>query len=241
MHRYGFFLYIGLFLIPLGCRSDTPTVVSEVSEVKAATPVHKAESVAVAPKSEEPEEQPEPEVRQPETPQAKVVEAARAQIGDAYVADYVAISYPNGDVPAGQGACTDVVVRSFRAVGLDLQRLVHEDMKRNFRLYPKRWGLRRPDPNIDHRRVPNLVTFFRRYGETLPTVATAKTASLWKPGDIVVWELPNGRDHCGIVTERIGASGLPTVVHNLGPCTEEDCLTAWRITGHYRYPKKGGA
>jgi hypothetical protein len=166
-----------------------------------------------------------------------VVEAARKQIGDAYVADYVTIAYPNGDVPKGQGACTDVLVRSFRAIGIDLQRLVHEDMKKHFALYPKRWGLRRPDKNIDHRRVPNLVVFFKRFGKTLPTETTGKALATWQPGDIVVWKLDNGLDHCGIVTERIGESGLPTVVHNLGPCLEEDCLSAWRITGHYRYGK----
>jgi uncharacterized protein len=165
------------------------------------------------------------------------VGSARRQIGTAYVADYVSIPYPNGDVPAGTGACTDVVVRAFRAFGADLQRLVHEDMRANFGLYPKRWGLRRPDRNIDHRRVPNLVVYFRRHGTALPTATTGAARATWQPGDVVTWTLDNGRDHCGIVTDATGPSGLPTVVHNLGRCAEEDCLTAWRIVGHYRYPR----
>lgn len=169
--------------------------------------------------------------------QAKIVAAARRQEGTAYVADYVSIPYPNGDVPSGTGACTDVVVRAWRGIGMDLQRLVHEDMKANFGLYPKRWGLRRPDTSIDHRRVPNLVVFFRRFGTSLPTGTTGTALATWQPGDIVTWVLDNGRDHCGVVTDTIGPSGLPTVVHNLGRCADEDVLTTWKIVGHYRYPK----
>ena len=160
----------------------------------------------------------------------RVVQAARAQIGDVYRADYVAIKYPNGDVPRGTGACTDVVVRALRAANVDLQRLVHEDMRANFRAYPKRWGLRGTDKNIDHRRVPNLQTFWRRQGATV-------TGVNFRTGDIVTWMLPNGRDHCGVVTDTKGASGNLTVVHNLGRCVEEDCLREWKITGHYRFPR----
>jgi uncharacterized protein len=167
----------------------------------------------------------------------RIVKAARAQIGDAYVADYVAIPYPNGDVPKGQGACTDVVVRALRAAGYDLQQLVHEDMRRAFAVYPKKWGLRRPDKNIDHRRVPNQQTFFKRHGVVLTTAVNAKTLSEWQPGDIVTWILPNGRDHCGIVSDRKNRDEIPLAIHNLGRCAEEDCLTVWRITGHYRYPR----
>lgn len=167
----------------------------------------------------------------------KIVGSARGQVGDMYVADYVAIPYPNGDVPKGQGACTDVVVRALRAAGYDLQRLVHEDMRRSFRVYPKKWGLSRPDRNIDHRRVPNLVTYFKRYGMTLTTATTGTQLAVWQPGDIVMWMLPNGRDHCGIVSDRKNGAGLPLAIHNLGRCAEEDCLTAWKITGHFRFPR----
>ncbi len=160
----------------------------------------------------------------------RVVQAARKQIGDVYRADYVSIAYPNGDVPRGTGACTDVVVRALRAINVDLQRLVHDDMRANFGAYPRRWGLRSTDKNIDHRRVPNLQMFWKRKGAKLAGVAFA-------PGDIVTWELPNGRDHCGIVTDAKGPSGNLAVVHNLGRCMEEDCLRVWKITGHYRFPK----
>jgi uncharacterized protein len=161
----------------------------------------------------------------------KIIAAARAQIGDRYVADYVSIKYPNGDVPKGQGACTDVVIRSLRAVGVDLQKLVHEDMASNFSIYPKRWGLNRTDKSIDHRRIPNLLVFWERKKAVLPP-------SNWQPGDIVLWKLPgSGLDHCGVLTETKGQSGNYTVVHNLGGCAEQDVLTQFKIVGHIRYPK----
>lgn len=160
----------------------------------------------------------------------RIVQAARVQIGDVYRADYISLTYPNGDVPRGTGACTDVVIRALRGVGVDLQSRVHTDMKANFASYPRRWGLRRPDPNIDHRRVPNLQTFWRRQG-------AAMSGGTWLPGDVVTWMLPNGRDHCGIISDTRGSSGQPTVIHNLSRCAEEDCLYTWRITGHYRYPR----
>ncbi len=161
---------------------------------------------------------------------------ARGQIGDAYVMGYVSIPYPNGDIPKGQGVCTDVVVRSFRRANLDLQRLVHEDMKAYFSAYPNNWGLRRTDPSIDHRRVPNLQTFFARKGKTLTKQTTPAQLSAWRPGDVVTWDLDNGLDHCGIVSDKKNAAGIPLVIHNIGRCAEEDCLTTWKITGHYRYP-----
>jgi len=151
--------------------------------------------------------------------------SARKQIGvtTSYDPAYRKIGFPNGDVPKSTGVCSDVVVRAFRANGIDLQRLVHEDMRRNFRAYPQNWGLTRADPNIDHRRVPNLQTFFRRRGKE---VSDRKSL----PGDVVAWKLPNGRDHIGIVTRA------PLVIHNIGAgAREEPILHDFRITGVYRY------
>ena len=163
----------------------------------------------------------------------KLVAAARVQVGDRYVADYVSLRYPGGDVPKGQGACTDVLVRALRAAGYDLQKLVHEDMARNFGIYPKKWGLRRPDPSIVHRRVPNLRVFFGRFGKTLPSNRD------FAPGDIVTWDLtPGCLTHCGIVSDKRSAKGVYWILHNIGPVASEDNrLFAWKITGHYRFPK----
>jgi uncharacterized protein len=162
----------------------------------------------------------------------KIIAAARAQIGTRYVADYVTIPYPNGDVPKSQGACTDVVIRALRSVSVDLQRLVHEDMASNFSLYPRRWGLRRTDKNIDHRRIPNLLVFWARKKAILPL-------SGWQPGDIVLWKLPGSNlDHCGVLTDTKGASGNYCVVHNLGGCAEQDVLTQFKVVGHVRFPKR---
>lgn len=174
----------------------------------------------------------------PLTPaQAHIVSGAKAQIGDAYDASYCVLSYPNGDPPAGRGACTDVVVRGLRADGVDLQMLVHADMTRHWDRYPHSWGLPRPDPNIDHRRVPNLAVFFRTHGKTLPNAVTPQTLSTWQPGDIVCWKMPDGGDHTGLVADRRDLRGIPLVIHNLGQCAEQDVLTNWTITGHYRYPQ----
>ncbi len=174
----------------------------------------------------------------PMTPlQARIVGRAKAQIGDAYDASYCVLSYPNGDPPAGRGACTDVVVRSLRAGGVNLQMLVHADMSRHWDRYPHKWGLARPDPNIDHRRVPNLAVFFQAHGETLPNAVTPQTLSTWQPGDIVCWKMPGGGDHTGLVSDRRDPRGVPLVIHNLGRCEEQDVLTNWTIAGHYRYPK----
>jgi len=153
-----------------------------------------------------------------------------------YVSDYVRIPYPGGDVPAETGVCTDEVIRSYRALGVDLQKEVHEDMVRNFAAYPHRWPAQRggPDSNIDHRRVPNLMVFFQRKGETLPITGKA---SDYSPGDIVAWDLGGGVTHIGIVVDRKAFwSGRYMVVHNIGPGPKmEDVLFDWKITGHYRY------
>jgi len=168
--------------------------------------------------------------------QAKVIAGARAQIGDAYDASYCVLSYPNGDPPKGQGACTDVVVRSLRAGGYDLQALVHEDMAAHWDQYPHKWGLPKPDPNIDHRRVPNLARFFARRGQGLTTAVSPKTLPQWQPGDVVCWKLPGGLDHTGLVSDHRDPQGIPLVIHNMGRCEEQDVLTQWPIAGHYRYP-----
>jgi len=160
--------------------------------------------------------------------------AAVQQVGVtvAYDPGYTKIPYPNGDVPRERGVCTDVVVRSFRAVGIDLQVKVHEDMSRNFAAYPHKWGLAKPDSNIDHRRVPNLQRWFERQHRALPVTAAAAD---YRPGDLVSWKLPSGLDHIGVVSAaRRGAR--PLVVHNIGAGTrEEDVLFAWPLTGHYRW------
>lgn len=170
---------------------------------------------------------------------AKIVTGAKAEAsrGVVYDASYQRMAYPMGDVPANRGACTDVVVRSLRNAKIDLQQQIHEDMKRHFAAYPKRYGLNKPDPNIDHRRTANHVVFLKRHGKTLPLGTTGKDAATWQPGDLVYWKLPSGLGHCGVLTDTRNQSGLPLVVHNLSQAQEEDCLTTWQITGHFRYPK----
>jgi len=168
---------------------------------------------------------------------AKIVEGAKRQAreGASYTVGYFQLSYPGGDLPRSQGVCTDVVIRSLRSAGYDLQKLIHEDMSKRFKTYPKRE--KKPDPNIDHRRCPNQAWFFKTYGRSLTLAASARTAKEWKPGDIVYWKLDNGLDHTGVLSDKLNAAGLPYVVHNLGTCMEEDVLTSWKIVGHYRYPK----
>lgn len=149
---------------------------------------------------------------------------------------YVRIPYPGGDVPADTGVCTDEVIRSYRAVGVDLQKEVHEDMEKNFSAYPRkwRWFTSHPDTNIDHRRVPNLMVFFSREGETLPITPRGEDYS---PGDIVTWDLGGGVPHIGIVvSEKAAEGGRHLIVHNIGQGPKmEDVLFQWKITGHYRY------
>ena len=153
-----------------------------------------------------------------------------------YVSDYVRIPYPGGDVPADTGVCTDEIIRSYRAVGVDLQKEVHEDMVRSFAVYPnqRRWFLAHPDSNIDHRRVPNLMVFFQRKGESLPITTKAED---YAPGDLVTWDLGRGVPHIGIVVDQKSRwSGRDQIVHNIGAGPKmEDVLFHWKITGHYRY------
>jgi uncharacterized protein YijF (DUF1287 family) len=143
------------------------------------------------------------------------------------------IPYPNGDVPANVGVCTDVVIRAYRAVGIDLQRLVHEDMRSAFSSYPSLWGLKRPDRNIDHRRVPNLQTFLKRRGAELPR---SSNGADYQAGDLVTWMLPGNLPHIGLVSSTRASSGRLMLVHNIGRGPQlEDVLFAYDISGRYRY------
>lgn len=163
-------------------------------------------------------------------------EAAVALTHDRVVYDpsYFSIPYPNGDVPSSKGVCTDVIIRAYRRVGIDLQKEVHEDMRSNFRVYPANWGLRKPDRNIDHRRVPNLMTFFTRHGKSLRISLDPVDFS---PGDVVTWDLGNGLTHIGIVVDKKSSDGSRYLIaHNIGRGQElSDCLFQFKITGHYRY------
>ena len=147
---------------------------------------------------------------------------------------YFRMPYPNGDVPENKGVCTDVVIRAYRKFGIDLQKEVHEDMKANFDKYPKNWGLKKPDTNIDHRRVPNLMKFFERKG-SVKTISTE--AKDYIPGDIVCWDLGRGLTHIGIVSNRKSADNQRyMIIHNIGQGQVlEDCLFRFKIIGHYQY------
>jgi uncharacterized protein len=170
-----------------------------------------------------------------ETSAERLVDAAYAQIGvtRTYDPSYRRIAFPGGDVPLEAGVCSDVVVRAYRGLGIDLQRLVNDDMRRAFAAYPHLWGLTHPDPNIDHRRVANLATFFTRHGEALTISSDAKD---YRPGDIVTWRLmPGNLAHIGIIADR-KVEDRPLVVHNIGAGAQlEDVLFVFPITGHYRY------
>lgn len=160
----------------------------------------------------------------------------RTQHRVTYDPAYVRLDYPGGDVAADKGVCADLVVRALRALDIDLQRLVHEDMAGAFSAYPKHWGLSRPDTNIDHRRVPNLETFFTRKGASL---VVSDDPAVYQPGDIVAWNLRGAEGgwlpHIGIITAGVAPSGRPMIVHNIGAGPRlEDVLFNWEITGHYR-------
>lgn len=167
----------------------------------------------------------------------RLVEAAieRTSHEVRYDPSYFKIDYPNGDVPAEVGVCTDEVIRSYRAVGVDLQKLVHEDMERDFSAYPRTWGAKKTDKNIDHRRVPNLMAFFKRQGASLPITEEARD---YKPGDVVTWDLSGGLTHIGLVVNVPSGADAERfqIVHNIGAGPKmEDVLFGWKITGHYRY------
>jgi len=168
-----------------------------------------------------------------------IEEAARAQVGVTTLYDpaYVRLAYPGGDVPEERGVCTDVVIRALRkAKNFDLQKAVHEDMKANFSAYPKTWGLKAPDKNIDHRRVPNLEKFFERKGWKVSP--QAKTPADYLPGDFVTVRLPGGAPHIMIASSKKDGMGHPLAIHNIGAgAREEGGLLDLRIVGHYRFPK----
>lgn len=167
---------------------------------------------------------------------AKLAKAAeeRTLHSIAYDPSYFKLDYPGGDVPANKGVCTDVIIRAYRTVGIDLQVKIHEDMKNNFYAYPKIWGLKKADPNIDHRRVPNLMVFFKRHGLVLPI---SRDPGEYQPGDIITWDLSRGVTHIGIVsTKRNNSVKRYLVVHNIGSGPKlEDVLFSWEITGHFKY------
>ena len=170
-------------------------------------------------------------------PVRRVIESAREQIKVTthYTQDYRVLTYPGGDMPADTGACTDVVIRAFRNAGVDLQKEVHEDMSANFAAYPQKWGLNHTDTNIDHRRVPNLQTFFARRGKA---VAISADGGNYQPGDVVTWDLDGkGMTHIGLVSNDWNDRDKRyLVIHNIGGgVAEEDRLFNWKITGHYRY------
>jgi uncharacterized protein len=153
-----------------------------------------------------------------------------------YDPSYFKLDYPNGDVPADRGVCTDVIIRAYRKLGIDLQKEVHEDMKNNFEKYPGNWGLKKTDRNIDHRRVPNLATYFTRHGTKLKVTKEAKD---YIPGDIVTWDLGAGITHIGIVVNKKSDDNERyLIVHNIGRGQEMvDFLFSYIITGHYRFQK----
>ena len=175
-----------------------------------------------------------PRTAGPTTPTSPIVAAAREQVGKTVIYDpsYVRLAYPRGDVPIDRGVCTDVVIRALRdALDVDLQKLLHEDMKTSFSEYPTRWGLRKPDRNIDHRRVPNLRRYFERKSYSL---GVSRNKQDYLPGDLVTCDV-SGRDHIMIVSDRKTGGGVPLVIHNIGSgAREEDRLFEFRITGHYR-------
>lgn len=167
----------------------------------------------------------------------RLVTAAKERLNHFVIYDgsYESIDYPNGDVSKNKGVCTDVVIRSYRSLGIDLQKMVHEDMKKDFNAYPQIWGLKKPDTNIDHRRVPNLEKFFQRHGTTLEISDQAKD---YQPGDLVTWRLSNNLPHIGIVSNS-PSNADPNrykIIHNIGWGPKlDDMLFEYKIVGHYRY------
>jgi uncharacterized protein YijF (DUF1287 family) len=158
-----------------------------------------------------------------------LIEGAKQQIGNtlAYNPAYQKLAYPMGDLPLKEGVCTDVIIRAFRHLGIDLQQLIHEDMKRHWRLYPKKWGNSKPDTNIDHRRIPNLIVYFQRQSMTVQD-------DEYRPGDLVVWDLGGGILHIGLLSDKTHGK-YPLVIHNI--CCgvkEEDILTKYKVVGHFR-------
>jgi uncharacterized protein YijF (DUF1287 family) len=165
----------------------------------------------------------------PKTPEDKLVAALEDQLtwGTQYNGSYVQLAYPNGDLPRDRGVCTDVVIRAYRPLGFDLQQLVSEDARAHIDRYPRIGSTAKLDSNIDHRRCPNLISYFEKHAEK-PTE--------WEPGDIVFWKLPGNADHVGMVSHRTAEDGTPLVIHNIpGGLREDNSLRAWSIVAHYRW------
>jgi uncharacterized protein len=157
----------------------------------------------------------------------------QTKITRSYDPAYVKLAYPGGDVPMNTGVCTDVLIRAFRSINIDLQKEVHQDMQRNFAAYPRNWGAKNPDTNIDHRRVPNLMVWLQRKGKALPVTNNPQD---YQPGDIVTWDFGGGQQHIGIVTNIRATSDRFAIVNNAGWGTKvEDMLFGWKQIGHYRY------
>lgn len=155
-----------------------------------------------------------------------------------YDASYQQIDYPNGDVEPNVGACTDVVIRALRKVGVDLQQRIYEDRKAHMILYPAVAGVTKPDPNIDHRRVASQIVYFQRFGLVLPVQYTSETKHTWQPGDVVCWRMPTGRLHTGILSDRMNRRGVPLVIHNAFRTIEDDALLRWTVIGHFRWVER---
>ncbi|MBN8641936.1 MAG: DUF1287 domain-containing protein [Flavobacteriales bacterium] len=202
-----------ILIVFLSCKkSETPLVIKNSSDVTA--------------------------IENPTTFEEKLSNAALSIIDAsiAYTPDYISIKYPNGDVPATTGVCSDVVIRAYRKLGIDLQKEVHEDMKANFSNYPTKWGLKKTDTNIDHRRVPNLEVFFTRKGKKL---TVSENPNDYKTGELVTWMIGDKLPHIGIITHKKSADGKrPLIVHNVGGGQVlEDCLFNYTIVGHFKYMK----
>lgn len=195
------------------------------------TPARSSAAAAAAPS---PVARPLPANASPQLKQLLEAAGEQSKVTTGYDPSWVKIDYPNGDVPGDTGVCSDVVVRAFRKAGIDLQKEVHEDMTRARSAYPKRWGASGTDTNIDHRRVLNLMTYFDRLGKSLPIT---NDRANYLPGDVVAWELSDGVEHIGILTNLSSeADKHYLIVHNIGMGARiEDVLLAWKIIGHYRY------
>ena len=214
------FIFLSFVFSP-ACRSDSqPSATNQPDSI-------------IAPAAEKPDET--VEIKSVEIKQ--LLESAKEQVNitRSYDPSYAVIPYPNGDVPVEKGVCTDVVIRAFRRAGVDLQKEVHEDMAANFAVYPAKWGLPSPDKNIDHRRVPNLQTFFTRRGKSLPIT---QNIADYEPGDVVAWDLDGkGMTHIGLVSDmRNEYTKRFFIIHNIGGGTViDDKIFDWKIIGHYRY------
>ncbi len=215
------FGFLSVVFLLLACQTDFPIAAEQERRTNFASSVVEKPKIAASSSDE---------IR-------RMLENAERQteVTKSYDPEYVVLVYPNGDVVPEKGVCTDVVVRAFRAAGVDLQKEVHEDMRSNFAVYPKKWNLKSPDTNIDHRRVPNLQTFFTRKGKSLPIT---KTGEKFQPGDVVAWDLNGkGLTHIGLVSnvwnER---TARYLIIHNIGGGAKlEDRIFDWKIIGHYRY------